>query len=456
MKISRKNTETIDLVESMLKEDAERDGDVIVDGGTTTIIDEKRPDGTSKSADIGLVIENALTRTLDDALQTALENIEDGDSYNANVLVKGLPGSSKTATVEGWAAANGCNLFYLDAKNPDIQLLISGGAYTYKETDPETGKEVTKMGAAYSDALAPLDQPRSILFLDELNRQTRGGLRGSLLSLIAGHYVQGNGPDGKKHFNNLLFTIACINPKTPTDTEIVDLGDAERRRFFYKVQFDSTKDTTESYIKSFYNYKLMQLSKESDKSSGNYLRKLKKYVLGQYLGLFIVRHSDFRYTTFEDVTSKDWIKGTSTTRAQANRNILCQSTLTELIANCGGDAQRALRWLANEEGAQEGLNDHSVAMLREILEEYTAPIFEQVVADKEKELGISLMDGISAEDREKIAADDKKAAEDKAKAEAESESDSDYDDDVKKESEWEDEEAKYKERMKKGMAENDF
>lgn len=437
------------IQEEVIKEDAE-ENEVKEIGGTTIVTDEKDISGKSKDPEIALVVENALTKQLDEALAVALEAKEDGDDYNANVLVKGLPGSSKTKTVEGWARAHGCNLFYLDAKNPDIQLLISGGAYTYKDTDPDTGKEVTKMGAAYSDALAPLEKPRSILFLDELNRQVREGLRGSLLSLIAGHYVQGNGEDGKKHFDNMLFTVACINPRTPGDMGIVDLGDAERRRFFYKVQFDSTVDTTVAYLTAYYNKKLEELSKEADKTSAKYMRKLRKYVLGQHLGLFIAKHEDFRYTTFDDISSRDWEKGTGEyARAQKLRAILCQSTLTELVANCKGNPEVALNWIANEKDNLEGLNDKSAQMLEDIIKEYVPPIFEAEVAKKQSELGITLLDDLEMP-AEEPARDEKAAGTDTGAASSTGagssssgyeEDDEDWDADAEAEKEMEAEEA---------------
>lgn len=443
--------------EAKLTEDSEgtedRDGTVATQGGTTTIVDEKDENGQSKD-DIGLVVNNALTKVLDRALAKSKTKKARGDEYNANILIIGLPGSSKTRTVEGWAAANGCYLHYLDAKNPDIQLLISGGAYTYKDTDPETGAEVTKIGAAYSDALAPLDlNKNSILFLDELNRQIRDGLRGSLLSLVAGHYVQGAGPGGKHYFNNLLFTIAAINPKTPNETGVVELQDAESRRFFYKVQFDSTIDTTKAYLQAYYDKKLMILAdKEVEPGQeAEYISALKSYVLAQHLGMFIADHEAFRYTTFEDICSQDWQKGIGRyTRSQRGRGILCQAVLSDLLNDCDGDVEEAKAWVESEQNNIKGLNDESASMLLEILDDYESPIFEQVVADKEKALGISLLDKIDAETMQKAAEEEAAAAEER-NANNNREDDEDWDSDVEQEAKYEEEETNFDDALAKGM-----
>ena len=47
-----------------------------------------------------LAIKNTLTDILDDALATAFRMRRRGWHYNTNVLINGLPGSSKTKTIE--------------------------------------------------------------------------------------------------------------------------------------------------------------------------------------------------------------------------------------------------------------------------------------------------------------------------------------------------------------------
>ena len=85
-----------------------------------------------------------------------------------------------------------------------------------------------------------LDEPDSVLFLDEFNRG-RATVRGTLLKLIQGHTI----PDpsikgGIKFLPNLLFTIAAINPADPNyNTDQLD--DAELSRFIVYLQEGADK-----------------------------------------------------------------------------------------------------------------------------------------------------------------------------------------------------------------------
>jgi MoxR-like ATPase len=96
-----------------------------------------------------------------------------------NVLISGLPGSGKTAIVENWAKSRGINCIEINAKDNDLEAFING----FTVRDDEDRSQVTK---AYSNTLDALkDETKNhIIFLDELNRQTKDQIRGSLLTLI--------------------------------------------------------------------------------------------------------------------------------------------------------------------------------------------------------------------------------------------------------------------------------
>lgn len=333
------------------------------------------PEGEPATRADVIKVNNALTRTLDEALRVAREAVEDEEWHrNCNVLVTGLPGSSKTKTIEGWGRANGVKVWYLDAKNPDLVLLTSGGS-TVDKSDPEH----PKMKQVFSDALAPLNEGPSVLFLDELNRQLREYLRGSLLTLIDDRAVAGPGEDGKQHFPNLLFTVAAINPRVHNEKGVDDLSGAERRRFHYQCEFNSTKETATAYFTDYYNGKLRRLATE-DKTKPNYKRRVAKLLRGQDIGNYLMKAIDFSFTTTADVENDNW-KLSDTPLAQAN--------LTELIENNGGDKEQIIKDLKNDNWSL-GLPQDKTDMLIKLLNRYIPVPVEELRARKEKELGINL------------------------------------------------------------------
>jgi Cdc6-like AAA superfamily ATPase len=134
-----------------------------------------------------LGVKNAITDTLDAALNASLRNKRRGIKSGNNVLIVGLPGSGKTATVYDWAKARGnVNLVYINAKNNDLEAYING--YTVRDAE-----NPNKVKQAYSDNLAALEEPNSVLFLDEYNRQIKPNIRASLYTLINEHKISGEG-----------------------------------------------------------------------------------------------------------------------------------------------------------------------------------------------------------------------------------------------------------------------
>ena len=123
--------------------------------------------------------KNVITDLLDEALEYALSQQGLEQHSMGNVLISGLPGSGKTAIVENWAKARGINCIEINAKDNDLEAFING--FTVRDDDDRS--RVTK---AYSNTLDDLkdETQNHIIFLDELNRQTKDQIRGSLLTLI--------------------------------------------------------------------------------------------------------------------------------------------------------------------------------------------------------------------------------------------------------------------------------
>lgn len=210
-----------------------------------------------------LDVASELTDKLDDCLANAMAAHAAGTSDGVDLLVTGLPGSGKTGITKQWAKDRGVNLFYLNAKNDDLGAILNGFPVDTVEKD-ENGNDIHRVTRSFSKSLDALDKPKSVLFLDEFNRAAPK-LRAVLLSLINEHVVDGDGPDGFRHFDNLLFTVACINPSVPTDPGAMDLNDAEMSRFVDTMDWDSKVPDAIKYIR-FHIKKLLDALKHEDEN----------------------------------------------------------------------------------------------------------------------------------------------------------------------------------------------
>lgn len=317
-----------------------------------------------------LEMQNRLTEALERAFKANKRFNRQHIKEVANVLVSGLPGSSKTASVYNWAAFKSLqlknlggepiNITYINAKNNDLEAFING----YTVQDPEDKLIVTQ---AVSRNLDGLDRPNSILFLDEYNRQTKQQIRASLLTLINEHYVVGKDKDGKHYFPNFLFTVAAINPPVPEDEGAAALNDAEKSRFLYKVKdFDSDPAVTASYLKQAYEQKINKLLQQADLSDPEVQEDLETYLRILDLGTFIVGHEDFKYDTtkeLRDLYNKD-------------RTMLNQRTLTAALAATGGFIDELRSYIKND----SDYLDKNIENLENILDDYSDPTFDQLLA----------------------------------------------------------------------------
>ena len=228
-----------------------------------------------------LDVPSELTDKLDDCLANAMVAHASGTHDGVDLLVTGLPGSGKTGITKQWAKDRGVNLFYLNAKNDDLGAILNGFPVDTIEKDEE-GNEVHKVTRSFSNALDRLDEPKSVLFLDEFNRAAPK-LRASLLTLINEHTVEGPDKDGTRVFKNLLFTVACINPSVPTDPGAMDLNDAEMSRFVDSMDWDSKVDDALRYINFHLNKLISNLDPEDENYKFFYVRYTKIYNLANAL-----------------------------------------------------------------------------------------------------------------------------------------------------------------------------
>ena len=165
---------------------------------------------------------------LDRALAVAERQKRTGGKNYSNIILIGGAGTGKTSAVLDWAASNGVNVVLQNTSTMDETDLTGVVARSAE------GNSTVKLR---SDVLKGLNEPRSILFLDEYNRG-RKSVRGTLLTLINDHLIDTgtdqesnvSGLSGKYELKNMLFTVAAINPASGEYTTD-ELDPAEISRF---------------------------------------------------------------------------------------------------------------------------------------------------------------------------------------------------------------------------------
>ena len=168
--------------------------------------------------------EGQIEKVLDRALKVAKRTAgKEGVSY-PNVLFISNAGLGKTSVCRAWAKANGVNL--VEVRGSTLDPTDIGGLFA----SPEKGE--TRARKISTGIFEPLEEPNSVLFLDELNRANKA-VRNALLELVNSHYLPDpNNPQGGQRFlPNFLFTIATINPPTGEyNADALDPAEASRFR----------------------------------------------------------------------------------------------------------------------------------------------------------------------------------------------------------------------------------
>lgn len=303
-----------------------------------------------------LDVPSELTDKLDDCLANAMANHASGTHDGVDLLITGLPGSGKTGITKQWAKDRGVNLFYLNAKNDDLGAILNGFPIDSVEKD-ENGNEVHRVIRSFSKSLDKLDEPKSVLFLDEFNRAAPK-LRAVLLSLINEHVVDGDGPDGFRHFNNLLFTVACINPSVPTDPGAMDLNDAEMSRFVDTMDWDSKVEDAVKYL----NFHLKKLRDKLDPDDENYTFFYTRYT--KILNLTNALLGDFRF----EFDSRDDLLDLFNDKAK----MLNQRAITDALMAHGYNKDKFLNWVDKYSKFLEKDRE----MIHEILDSWVEPEVE--------------------------------------------------------------------------------
>lgn len=300
-----------------------------------------------------LDVPSALTDALDECLAEAMIAQKSGRKDGTDLLVNGLPGSGKTGITKQWAEDRGVNLFYLNAKNDDLGAILNGFPVDTVDTDDE-GNQMHKVQRSYSNALDPLKEPRSVLFLDEFNRAAPK-LRATLLTLINEHTIEGPGKKGIYRFDNLLFTIACVNPAVPTDPGAMNLNDAEKSRLVMKMKWDSNVDDAVRYLTFYLNKTINNLNKSDEDYAFLYVKHKKVY----NLAMALLNDPRFEFDTRDDLLDL----------FNEDKNMLNQRSITDGLLFAGDSKARFLKWVDN----RSDFLQRDIDMIHDILDTWVEP-----------------------------------------------------------------------------------
>lgn len=301
-----------------------------------------------------LDVPNAITDVLDRCLAAAMIAQKSGRRDGADLLINGLPGSGKTGIVKQWAKSRGVNLFELDSNDDELGAILKGFPIDSVRKDAD-GNDEHAVIKSFSSALDSLKDPMSVLFLDEFNRAPQS-LRANLLKLINSHEVPGPGKGGRRRFDNLLFTIACINPVVDSDTGVVPLNDAEKSRFAKKKRWDSDIDTAINYLKFYVKQTIDNLDTADEDYAFLYVYHKKIFNIAMKL----LTDPQFEFDTRADLPDLD----------DDEFSMLNQRSITDgLMSAAGYGKDSFLDWVDNESGFLQ----KNITTIHDILDSWVEP-----------------------------------------------------------------------------------
>jgi hypothetical protein len=279
---------------------------------STTIADKVDAVADPINAEDNVITSESSSGIIEDTLDRALVvnkriNKVNGDDY-VNVLFVGEAGSGKSSRIRAWARKNGINLYEVRAAGMDDTDL--GGAIT-------PNKEGTVVNRLASTEFDALDNPNSVLFLDEYNRAP-ASVRTNLLELVNSHVVPDpREPSGQRKLKGFLFTVAAINPATVGyGTDEMDMAEKTR---FRTVRVPSEKANLLNYLRYKFNNEIKQADDDKE-----WIKELKgKLAIAEEL----LKDKNFKFDEASDIEQ---------TIDTGNGKALNSRSLTQLLVSCDG------------------------------------------------------------------------------------------------------------------------
>lgn len=303
----------------ILKEEKELSGKINRINPLISDLDETFLEDVNLTEDADLKKEDDIyVGDIENVLNTLLKRNKSNAKYGLNeylnVLFIGPAGCGKTARIEAWARNNSINL--VEVRAADMDETDLGGAIS-----PEKEKGVVQRYSSIE--LDSLDEPNSVLFLDELNRAPNS-VTGSMLTLINNHTITDTRVKNRQRkFNGFLFTIAAINPSEGTDYDVETLDQAMLDRFIIRYITNDSQSALQHFVKTF--EKLANLAKsegDTEEEAANLGRR--------DIAKALLSHPDFSFDSSSADNSSDPRK-TFSTRSLMGLLLYCDGTKKDFL-----------------------------------------------------------------------------------------------------------------------------
>ena len=288
-----------------------------------------------------IVYKGDIEKALDSALKANRRANKRGTGEFLSILLVGQAGTGKTARVKQWCKENGLHLVQKNAQTMDIADL--GGLYAPNETKT---RAINLPNGAFDE----LDQPNTVLFLDEFNRAS-SQVRFTLAQLIDEHKIPDATEEGSYHyFKNLQLVIAAINPADygVYNTEPLDIAELNR---FKQVQVTPDKRAVLDYLTRFYSEQMDLDQQEQDSES--FTENQGRLQLAQT----ILKSREFEFDDGDDIQKA----------AEGSYSILSPRSLTRLLELSDGTKEDLLaNWSSMCNPNKKGMVERILANYQDI------------------------------------------------------------------------------------------
>ena len=314
--------------ETLDEEDSESSIDTAIKGAVAN----KATRAAEKGDDISIAAplqkrKSIIEAVLDKYYAANKEEIDMGGKDYVNVWFEGKTGAGKTSIPIAWAEKNNINLVYLKATNLD-ETDTSGVLFPDKDT-----KQSIMLP---TNIFNQLEEPNSVLFLDEVNRASQR-VQDSLMEIMTSHsiptYSDSNSRAMRKFVPTFIMTIVATNPPNMYKVDRLDPAFIARTK---KVPVEPDPLTTLDYIIEKYE---KFIAKEEHKGNSANQKSIKKWKNKIKIATALLSSEDFEFDP-DEISQNNWNDGedlTNTSRTITNALVACDGTISDFLNELHGN-----------------------------------------------------------------------------------------------------------------------